>query len=96
MPALPSMGVPGAASAIVGITAATALKTAPAYVIAISVISAGTAGGIFDAAATGTATAGKQIAVIPATVGMYTLNWPCQTGIVIAPGASQTLAVSLA
>jgi hypothetical protein len=90
------MGVPGAVSSVVGITAATALRTAGAYVIAVSVISAGTAGAIFDAAATGTATTGKQIAVIPATAGVFILNWPCQTGVVIAPGAAQTLAVSLA
>jgi len=90
------MGVPGAGSAVLGITAATALRTTGAWVVAVSVISAGTAGAIFDAAATGTATTGKQIAVIPNTVGVYTINWPCQTGVVIAPGASQTLAVSLA
>jgi len=96
MPQLPAMGVPGAASAVVAVTAATALKTSPAWLISISVVSAGTAGGVFDAAATGTATTGKQIAVIPATVGVYTYNWPCATGIVVAPGGSQNLAVSLA
>lgn len=96
MPNLPAMGVPGATTAVVAVTAATALKTSAAWLISISVVSAGTAGAVFDAAATGTATTGKQIAVIPATAGVYTFNWPCATGIVVAPGGSQNLAVSLA
>ena len=96
MPNLPAMGVPGATTAVLNITAATALKAAPAWLVSISVVSAGTAGAVFDAAATGTATTNKQIAVIPATAGVYTFNWPCATGIVVAPGSSQNLAVSLA
>jgi hypothetical protein len=96
MPQLASYGVPGAGSAIYGITAATALRASAAWAVSVSVIVAGAAGAIFDAAATGTATTGKQIAVIPATVGVYTFNWPCNTGLVVAPGAGQTLAVTLA
>ena len=92
------MNLPAAAATTtyLGVTAATALRTSAAFVQSISVISAGTAGGIFDFNATGTGTAGKQIAVIPATVGVYQIQWPCASGVVVVPGGSQTLAISLA
>jgi hypothetical protein len=96
MPQLAANGVPGAGSAVYAVSAATVLKTGPAWAVSISVISAGTAGALYDAAATGTATTGKQIGVIPATVGVYTFNWPCNTGLVVVPGGSQVLAVTLA
>lgn len=80
------------------ITAATALRTTGgARLVSVSVVVTSTgAGGAFDAAATGTGTAGRQIAAIPATVGVYPVNWPpCQSGIVIVPGTGQTLACTL-
>ena len=85
-----------ATAAVVNLTAATALRTSAVKVVRFSVVVAGTAGGLFDAPATGTGTAGKQIAVVPATVGVYELNWPCSSGLVVVPGTSQTIAVSLA
>jgi hypothetical protein len=95
MPPLPSYGVPGASTSVLGITAATALRTSGAWLVTISVVSAGTAGAVYDSPTTAT-TAGKQIGVIPNTVGLYTFNWPCASGLVVSPGASQNLSVSLA
>jgi hypothetical protein len=77
------------------LTANTVLRTAAAKVVKVSVITAGTAGAIFDAASTG-GTANRQIAAIPATVGVYELNWPCASGVVVNPGTGQTIAISLA
>lgn len=85
-----------ATTALLGLSSATALRTSPCVVVSVSVISAGTVGALYDAAATGTATTGKAIAVIPATVGVYPMHWPCATGVVVAPGASQVIAISLA
>jgi hypothetical protein len=86
-----------ATTAVYNITGVTALRTAGgARVTAISVISAGTAGFLYDASATGSpGTVGRAIAAIPATVGYYNVDWPLFTGLVVAPGASQVLAVTL-
>lgn len=87
-----------ARSAVLNVTAATVLSTvAGKKVCSVSVVSAGSAGFLYDAAATGSpGTVGKAIGVIPATVGVYNFNWPCMSGLVVAPGASQVLAISLA
>ena len=85
-----------ATAAVLNITGLTALRTSAAWVQQINVLTAGAAGAIYDAAATGTATAGRQIAVIPATIGMFPLNFPCTSGVVVAPGAGQSLAITLA
>jgi hypothetical protein len=76
------------------ITAATAVKASAGRLFKISVIVAGVAGTANDCATTGAAAAGNQVAVIPATVGVYDFNWPMATGIVIVPGAGQTVAIS--
>lgn len=91
------MTLPSAAAtaAVLNITAATVLRTSGAYVGMISVVSAGTAGAIFDAASAG-GTAGKQIGIIPATAGYFPIGIPCSTGVFIAPGAGQNLTVTLA
>lgn len=61
----------------------------------VSVIVAGSAaGGVFDAATTGAAATANQIFVIPNTVGIYTLDWPVNNGLVVTPGTGQTVAVS--
>jgi len=88
-----SVGV--AASHAYNITAASAVKAAAGRLHKISVIVAGSAAGAaHDCAATGDAAAGNEIAVIPNAVGVYTVDWPCSTGIVIVPGTGQTIAVS--
>jgi hypothetical protein len=86
----------GATAVFMNISAATCIRTSAAWVAQISVIATGTAGGIFDAAATGTATSGRQIGVIPAIFGVYTWNLPCTSGVTVVPGAGQVLTVTLA
>lgn len=92
---LPAGPQAGATAAVLNITAATVLRTSACYLVQLNVISAGTAGALYDAAATGTATTGRQIAPIPATVGLYQLNWPCASGLVVATGTAQVIAISL-
>jgi hypothetical protein len=75
------------------ITAGTNVKTTPGKVLKMSVIVAGAAGTLNDIAAFGSAAVGNQIAVIPAVVGVYDINWTCTTGIVVVPGAAQVVAL---
>lgn len=75
------------------ITASTVLKASPGRAVRVSVIVAGSAAGsLNDCATTGAAAASNEVAVIPNTVGVYEIDWPCGTGIVIVPGTGQTLA----
>ena len=77
------------------ITANTVVKAANGFVVTVSVIAtSSTAGSIHDAATVAAAATANQLAVIPATVGVYTLNFPTSSGIVIKPGSGQTIAVS--
>lgn len=94
----PTQNVYDAKSSILAISAATVLATAGGKkVVSVSVITAGSAGAIYDATATGSpGTVGKAVAAIPATIGVYPINWPCSSGLVVAPGSSQVLAITLA
>lgn len=85
-----------ATSAVLNISGATLVASTACVLAGFNVIATGAAGAIYDAAATGTATSGRQIAVIPAVLGFVSLQWPCASGVVVAPGASQVLAVTLA
>ena len=76
------------------ITSAAVVKANPGVLVTITVLVAGAAGAAYDATSTSGNTAADQICVIPATVGIYTLQWPCFNGIVIAPGASQVVSVA--
>ena len=88
------IGTNGGISSLLNITAATVVKTGVGRVVKISVTTAGAAGAVYDfAAATGFGAA-NLIAAIPAVVGIYTLEWPVGTGIVIAPGAAQVVSVT--
>lgn len=75
------------------IDAATLVKIGPGRVATVSVIDAGSAvGAVYDASVS-TATTG-QVFVIPMTVGVHVVNMPVLSGIVVAPGTGQTVAVS--
>ncbi len=74
------------------ITAATLVKGGAGRVASVSVLVAGAAGSVYDAASA-SATTGK-IFVIPATVGVFVVNFPISFGLVVAPGAGQTVSVS--
>lgn len=85
----------GGRSSALSVTAATVVKSSSGRLARISVIVAGTAAGSAnDTATTATAAAANQIFVIPNTVGIFELDWPCLAGIVVTPGTGQTVAVS--
>lgn len=84
----------GTGSAL-NMTAATLVKASAGRLARISVLVAGTGvGSANDAASVAAAAAANQVFVIPTTVGVYLIDWPCASGIVVTPGAGQTLAVS--
>lgn len=74
------------------ITSSTLVKTGAGRIASVSVIVGGAAGAIYDAAASGATT--NQIGVISTTVGIYVWNIPFSNGLVVAPGAGQTVSVS--
>ena len=87
-------GISGNNSAL-NITAATVVKAAPGRLIRLNVLVAGSATGtVNDCATTGAVATANEIFVIPETAAVYTLEWPCQVGIVVTPGTGQTVAVS--
>lgn len=62
----------------------------------VVIVTAATASSVIDSAGT-SATAPNTILTIPASTvqgTVFTLNWPCQAGLSIVPGAGVTLAVS--
>jgi hypothetical protein len=86
--------IPQGAKSVKNITVATVIKATPGTLLGFAVIVAGAAGTINDVATTGGAAAGNQIGVTLAVVGNYPLyGVPCTTGIVVVPGAGQTIAV---
>jgi hypothetical protein len=96
-PVTVSAGLAGGNRAALNVTAATVLKTTPGVCVSVAVVVAGSAAGtVNDVATTGGVAATNQFGTIPATVGTYTFNWPCGTGITVTPGTGQTLAVSYA
>ena len=74
------------------ITSDTLLKTGGGRVAVVSVTVGGAAGSIYDVSNV-TLTSNK-IYVIPTTAGTYFVNLPVNNGIVVAPGAGQTVTVS--
>lgn len=75
------------------ITTATVIKSSAGRICEIAVISAGTTTGyVYDSASTSATTA--IMIPIPNVVGVYRVQWPCATGIMIIPGASQTISGS--
>jgi len=87
--------LPGGAYPTLNVTANTVIATTPAggpkrVLHRIVVTVAGAAGAVYDNASTSTGnTAANLIAVVPATVGVVDLEWPCSTGITYIPGAAQ-------
>lgn len=78
---------------VTDITAATVIKDGQGRIARVSVVVAGSAAGsIYDANST-TATTGK-VWTIPTTAGVTEINLPVNTGIVVAPGTGQTIAIS--
>lgn len=72
-----------------GLSGDTLIKSGVGRLVRVSVTTAGAAGAVHDAGAVAGAGAGNLIAVVPAAVGVYYLDWPVLNGIVYKPGAAQ-------
>jgi hypothetical protein len=83
-------------SGVYNITSASVVKAVAGVAKRISVIVPGSSPGAIYDARTLASTSGRQVFAIPATAGVYVLEWPCATGISVVPGAGQTLAITLA
>ena len=84
-------------TAVLNVTAAAALKTSPARVVRVNVLSCSdAAGAIYDATAQAGTVAANSVFTIPATVGVYVLDWPCAKGVYVVPGGKSALSISLA
>lgn len=57
-------------------------------------VTGATAGTIHDASSVANATAENVIAVIPVTVGITQINVPFSNGLVLKPGAGQTISIT--
>lgn len=75
------------------ITAATLIKKGPGSLVSFSITVAGAAGTINDAATTGAAAAANAICATPAVVEAVFLPFTFQNGLVVVPGAAQTVTV---
>jgi len=80
--------------AVLNITSATVVKASAGYIGRVSVVVAGAAGAIYDYASTSGYAAANEIAVLPATIGLTAYDWPVSTGILVVPGAGQTISIS--
>jgi hypothetical protein len=84
---------PGGSQALYGITTTTLVRGSRGVVFRVSVLVAGSAaGGVYNSSSTSSLT--DQVFVIPSTVGIYEVLWPCANGIVIVPPTGGTVAVS--
>ena len=77
------------------ITDDTIVKASAGFVVTLVVLDAGSAnGGLYDTAVIADAAAENEIFAIPQVAGVYTINFPASSGIVIKPGTGQTIAIS--
>lgn len=75
------------------LTAATLVHSGNGRLCNVVVTTAGSAtGAVYDS--TNTTTPANLIYVIPNTVGVYTVNFPVNYGIVVVPGTGQVVSVS--
>lgn len=95
MPQYPLVPREGGNASHLDISVATVVKSTPGTLFTINVTTAGSApGSANDVATTGGVAATNEICVIPNTVGIYSLSWPCATGITITPGTGQVISVA--
>lgn len=84
------------------IIAATVVATVPkdfalgqCRIVRVQVLVAGTAAGAaYDANTAAGAVVANQVGAWPNVVGSYLIDMPCLSGILVVPGAGQTVAVS--
>jgi hypothetical protein len=90
---LADLGKPAVRTAL-NIKVPTVVSTRPGRLLRLSVVRAGTTpGAVYDAETLAGTVAASRIATIPRTIAMYDVEWPCDFGIVVVPGAGQVLAV---
>jgi hypothetical protein len=77
-----------------GVSADTVIKKGVGRLVRVSVTTAGAAGAVYDSATVAGAGASNLIAVVPATVGVYFLDWPVLNGITYVPGSAQVVSIS--
>lgn len=87
-----TLQVEGNASAT-EIAAAAVVKIGEGRIARVSVIVGGSAVGYIHDAILSTAS-GPRVYTIPNTVGVYEVNMPVSSGIVVAPGTGQTVSIS--
>jgi hypothetical protein len=86
------LNVQGALS-YTNLSATTLIHTGAGRVCNVIVTTAGTtAGSVYDS--TNTTSPSNKVYSIPNTVGVYTVNFPINYGIVIAPGSGQIVSIS--
>lgn len=97
MPQFPIAPSVANANSVRAITAATVVKPNAGTVYTILVSIAGTAAGaVYDANTTGGDVAANLVASIPDATGVVQINWPCKSGILVVPGAGQTVSIAFA
>jgi hypothetical protein len=75
-----------------GITAPTVVKTSAGRVASVSILVAGTTPGtVYDSASL---TPNAPLILIPNLLGLYEINMPTDSGILVVPGADQVLTVN--
>ncbi len=80
----------------VTLTSTTLVKTGPGRLVNVSIIVGAAAGVAYDTNSVTSIATGNRIFIIPtsATNGIINVNLPFSNGLVVNPGAGQTIAVS--
>lgn len=84
------LGNDGGTSSLLAASGAAAInvKATPGRIMTVNVITASGVIAVYDAATAGAAGATNEIASIPATVGVYRMNFPAASGITVNPNNS--------
>ncbi len=80
-------------STTLNVSGNTVIKNSAGRVAKINVLSASGAISVYDSATVASAVAAVEIAVIPATIGVYELDFPTVNGLTVLP-ASSVLSIS--
>ena len=100
MPQNPITPRPGGSLSALNVNTTRVVKATPGTVMRVVVLTPATAGtfGIYDAATTGAIAASNSIYQVsanwPAAGTVITLEFPCQSGIVVQPGTGGAVSVS--
>jgi hypothetical protein len=85
----------GSTSRALNISATTVVKAGAGRIDNVAVTVAGSgAGSIHDCLTTAQISAANTVAVIPAVVGVISVDFPILAGLTVVPGTGQTVAVS--